>query len=484
MVSEIWKNIKNLVYYAPIALMSILPSCDDPYKDPVEDSKASYITQSVNLKDDIEIKYSATLYKVEKAELKIKKDGKMFDIQEINDVSHLGNDFNKTYNYNNNKITKGEYEFILKAENLEKINSIKIPNYKPTADLSELEINLIEGTEKTIKIERNRFADKNPEDNPVYLNSVNADERVSIAVKGENLTIKSFTGNIGQYQVEIEFGSPEGGLEKAVLTGNVLPTPVNHTINMFKQTNDSTLYCYGSGDVNNDNKVNLDDLTALNELIITPRPSLNPGRLYDISDVNGDGEVNFFDAELLEKKVNGKLEYLPGEWNKLKTREERESWLKKMFLIDKTNELPYIEGVFTCVDFVKKAVMNFQGFKNPGEKEENDSKDNGRFNIPLCHVSILPNIGVGHAVNSIVVGDDIEKFEDHIFISPQTDMVVYPGSSPGFPSDCKLEISTIAKREDGKFIKDVPVLIYEIKNKIPNLVWINDDPNLNLAKRR
>ena len=59
------------------------------------------------------------------------------------------------------------------------------------------------------------------------------------------------------------------------------------------------------------------------------------------------------DAIIIQEYINGTRGYLPGHWNFLQTRQERESWLQKMLAIDKTDEKQWITGEFISRDFAR-----------------------------------------------------------------------------------------------------------------------------------
>ncbi|MDD4640015.1 MAG: dockerin type I repeat-containing protein [Bacteroidales bacterium] len=207
-----------------------------------------------------------------------------------------------------------------------------------------------------------------------------------------------------------------------------------YVIDLFSQPNDSTLNWYGSGDVDGDNVSSTTNDIQLLEKIIngTHRVNVNSDdvverRTLDRADVNGDNAVNSEDLELLKQKNSGSIPYLPGEWNKLQTPEERETWIEKMRAVQGEIWEP---GAKDCSDFSKEFEINFHGFGNlgfsgttPGVTENTtiELKDNGRFNLPVYQVGIGPfTIGrPGHAMNGIVTKDSLKVFHDNYFIEPQ-----------------------------------------------------------------
>jgi hypothetical protein len=98
--------------------------------------KVKSIIQSMVLTNDVEIKYSATLTNIDKAQLEVKKEGVLISTYEIS-VASTGSGYLKIFSYSvDPRITKGNYEFTLTSESLEKKNSIEIPNYKPSVNVA------------------------------------------------------------------------------------------------------------------------------------------------------------------------------------------------------------------------------------------------------------------------------------------------------------------------------------------------------------
>ncbi len=441
------------------------------------------IEQSAALANENEIAYSATLKKVPNAELIINKNGILFLKQSITDNSQTGPDYQKTFKYNPDGLTKGNYEFILKSGTLEKKTNVEIPNYKPTLNLSGVNTEVMEGTEISVDL-TGKASDKNPEDNlNIPINSVTSlDGKTQVSLNGNIAKIKALWDKIGAYQVRINFGSTVGGLEEAVLSGNITDDP-RWIINPFVQPNDSTLNWYGSGDVNKDNVLNSQDITKIIEIINGTYSNPSDTRLKDRADVNGDEVVNNSDRQLLENRVNGVINYLPGEWNKLTTKAERVDWLTKMLEIDKTDELQYIPGEWVCGDFARQIVINFHGFTELGFDENLGLKDNGRFNIPVNYLLIIPrNVGTeAHAINITYTGDNIDILEDGTCSEPQTDWIVTAGMYTGFPANCEAELKMPYNKNE---LQLIGIRKFNIENSISSLIWENEDPNINIIKHR
>jgi hypothetical protein len=181
------------------------------------------------------------------------------------------------------------------------------------------------------------------------------------------------------------------------------------------------------------------------------------------------------------------------EYDGLKTREQRDSLVQA-----KLNEdwVSGFEGsnnpLWDCTEYASQLAINFHGF--PGLEgysgENRDSillyhktlKDNGKYGLPIYFVTI-PN-GEGHNMNAILTGDDVTKFENWNFVEPQFDqMNVKPGEAY-MPMDCEIEISYFYVNKTDHILDIFPILKYKITNETPNLIWINEDPNLKIIKER
>jgi hypothetical protein len=268
-------------------------------------------------------------------------------------------------------------------------------------------------------------------------------------------------------------------------------------INRFVQPNDSTLDWLGSGDINNDNVVNSQDLTKMDEVINGNYSNPNDRRLKDRADVNGDGIVNNQDKQLLENKLNGVITYLPGYWNELDYN-QRKDWFLKMLKIDKTNEIP-ATSEFDCDEHSYQLMMNFNGFKSDDLKkflEVNkayDTLNNCRFNIPADFVAIYfyksngEMISPGHAINTVVLGNNALNFEDRYNFSSETDAKIDIGKDYKPVDNEKVWIQGIpvlsAWADGKKYVALTDYIYYTINsNGIPNLELVN--PEIDLITER
>lgn len=408
----------------------------------INTQKASFIDQTLNVINDVEITYAATLFKVPKATLTINKDGKLFTTVDISDIVQNGNDFSKTFTYATDKLTQGSYDFILKSDNLEKKNNIVILKYDPTISVGTLDMkaysNLTVPVTLTIK-------------NPEYKDSIHIvsatplDKKSTLKINGSSIIVHAVPKASGLYSIEIAYGSVTSGILKKTFTGtqSAYPLPVVYE---FVQPNDSTLNWYGSGDGDGNNQFNSLDLVRGIEVKNKIYSNSNDTRLYDRLDVDGDGTgATDADIAILTKRLNGEIKYMPGEYNLLPTQTERESWKKKMLVIDDTDKKPYAR-TFDCKQFSNQLMINFRGFSDADLQKflkvyPYDIKNNGRFNLPLLEVliteydPIIPGkVLFGHLMNTIITGDNAYIWNDLCIIEPQNDAIsLQPGQEGAFP---------------------------------------------------
>lgn len=182
-------------------------------------------------------------------------------------------------------------------------------------------------------------------------------------------------------------------------------------LNPFARPMRTTDY-YGSGDANLDGIFDDLDPTCTEEVIAGNRDPT------DRADVTGDGVVNSEDVTLMREVLSGARDYLPGWWDRLTTREERNEWINKMLAIDPTDNHPYDPPFFVCRNFSGVLVLNHTGYDGAFHGEPSKWMTPGRFNLPMCQV-ILANLS--HAITAILVGDDPRQLNSWRFIEPQSD---------------------------------------------------------------
>ena len=384
-----------------------------------------YIEQTASLINDNEISYSATVHKKTNAQLEIKKDGALLMTIPIPDINTSGVDFQKVFKYNPDGIIKGNYEFKLKADDLEKTNSVQIQNYKPTTDLSGVDAELMEGVEKTVTLPTP--LDKNPEDNPVTIKSAKSlDNKTQVTLSGYNVTIKPLTYT-GDYQIEIEFGSTVGGLEKAILTGSITQEPWTYYVNPFVSTNSNgAAYELFAKKSQREDYVQQDLFDDWDDVYHIP-PSLPPNPTWDCTQYAGQLMINF-------------------------------------------HGIPEATG--------------YSGFDLDSIYYYGKTyKDNGKYGLPIYFVLVLGGVS-GHDMNAILTGDDLTKFEDWCFIEPQRDSINVKPGHLYIPETCYIEIRAPPRDREGNQLMSVPIASFNVVNKIATFEQPYTDPNLKIIKNR
>ena len=183
--------------------------------------------------------------------------------------------------------------------------------------------------------------------------------------------------------------------------------------NPFHQPAATTDY-YGSGDVDADGTLTTADVSLAQEMadgLTAPSPR---------ADVDGNGVVNASDVSLINGVLSGDV--LPGWWNSLSEREERNTWVTRLMVIDQTDKHPHSYW-FQCLNFAVQTHIHGAFYR--GELYSTNAIYDGGptvFNVPIYYVSVT-----AHAINAILVGDAPLNFDDWRFLEPQTDYDVHPG---------------------------------------------------------
>ena len=238
------------------------------------------------------------------------------------------------------------------------------------------------------------------------------------------------------------------------------------TINPFAQPNDTTLAYYGSGDLDSNNVLEQNDLYLMSSKI---GPT-------DQADIDGDGaSFTSEDYSLLFEHINNGSLLPQNNWaNPNLTSEQRKDWIKKMLVIDKTNEIPPVQSYWMCGQYSTQTIINFHGF--PELKDSTIAskfpkytlENHARFNLPVYNVSISWGEPIGHFINAILIGDDPLNFYDFYFFDvSRNDKEVIPGDVL-MPENSKVKVNYIKFFSDGSIARS-SFIKFQLNNEIPNL---------------
>ncbi|HTS28537.1 MAG TPA: discoidin domain-containing protein [Bryobacteraceae bacterium] len=193
--------------------------------------------------------------------------------------------------------------------------------------------------------------------------------------------------------------------------------------NPFFQPAATTNY-WGSGDVDGDGVVTAADAALAQQMVDGTRAPL------PTADVDGSGVVDGADVALINGAVGGAA--LPGWWNKLTTREQRNDWLDKVMAREPTKHYPLFSWWFVCVQYSIQAHLHGAFYRNDLFGTPFGGGPTW-FNIPMYSVSL----SYGHAINAVLVGDDPLNIADWRFFDPESDHETWPTewNMSGLPVD-------------------------------------------------
>jgi len=277
--------------------------------------------------------------------------------------------------------------------------------------------------------------------------------------------LKNLTKILMVPAVALSFTGELNGPTSLDVIGNPFSQP-----NVSVQVGKQSLEWYGSGDVNNDGKIDQSDLDAMNS-----------GTSNYMSDIDGDGTPSTqSDKNLLAGYIAKTIPYLPGHWNELTTRDERKSWILKMRKLEDPRTLA--NGNWVCADFINQMTFDFYGLSNIEEFIQNEknthpnvvhsSKDNAKFNLPMYYFSTTNTSGISHSAAGILVGEDPLKFEDWLFFNYYNVNPIKPGDfdmDANHPVTMGLEAyyeNQLTKKNEFNFISNL--IKWELINGVPS----------------
>lgn len=192
-----------------------------PYVLTVKYVPGPFLSQTVNLIDDVNVEYHAILSELDSAVLEVHYDIELIATRDINTPT-----YNEIFDfYNIHQKTKGDYRFVIKdpSSDLSDTDEITVPDYAPEVDsISDENFNEEDSIQITLPVP----TDKNPEDNPVaYLSAISLDGKTTADINGNILTLTGNRDEIGAYAVKLEFGDSNGETASEILNGYIYNLP-------------------------------------------------------------------------------------------------------------------------------------------------------------------------------------------------------------------------------------------------------------------
>ena len=223
---------------------------------------------------------------------------------------------------------------------------------------------------------------------------------------------------------------------KSDTANNGLPgDPLNpmYGLNMYIPAHDtdyvSNLDFYGSGDVNGDGVINMEDYNS----------TVYSTHAYYDGTYRGDVNMDRIAGDAGDKKII--LEYIQGKidevnvWE-LETPAQKLEHFKKALAIDPTDKVNATTSGWVCYNYSGQLFLNFNGIHdvknsffagNNGTNVQYDINHTGIFRIPMRDVSDWTSDGIAHSINMVYIGgpkqQDAGEFSYQVYVEPQTDII-------------------------------------------------------------
>jgi len=146
------------------------------------------------------------------------------------------------------------------------------------------------------------------------------------------------------------------------------------------------------------------------------------------ADIDLNDTIDIRDRNMLADLLSGKISYLPGDFNKLKTVDERLNLITKTFDIIKSYKYAYPQTI-NCTQFGHQFLIDSRGVGQTDLQNflnifPYNVATNGLGNMPVYTVfqTIYDSAGTpldSHLFNAVLVGDDARVFSNWCFIEPQ-----------------------------------------------------------------
>ncbi|MBN1185376.1 MAG: hypothetical protein JXB49_24035 [Bacteroidales bacterium] len=338
------------------------------------------------------------------------------------------------------------------------------PNYGKSPLISSIEVS---GTDK-----------QGLEDIKKYKLGINS-KTVEKTVPFDTLVTLRNSGDIEKtYEISGEVIDSKGQSSKTSKSVTVLP----EDLIILRRPNDSTYNWHGSSDANKNNiPFEQADANMIRDYLSGTYFPVD-SRFINRGDVTGDGKLSMDDAEIIEKRAKGEIDYIKGsEWEKSTIPEQLE-WFTKTFELSKIKESGFPPG--SCGLYSYKTTLYFYGYNDKSLSNilafyPFDESYNGLYNLPVLNLMVAAyntegEITQGHGMNRIYLGKKLD-LENRFDLEPQNGIIgKIENIYPGFVENSKIQIRgpIITHGSPGQ-IASTTYLTYEGKEGIEKLIYQN-----------
>ena len=194
---------------------------------------------------------------------------------------------------------------------------------------------------------------------------------------------------------------------------------------------------YGSGDVNQDEKIDSKDAALIRS-----------GTANKYTDINRDGSTNEEDAQCIDEGMDNKWLTLANDyWNQSLSIPERTEFCKRSAKLSRDSYFKSkMEGYWICATYSDQCIIHLQGLVDPdsflgywyspaiiGNYVWNpmiNSDNNAWYNLRVYDVGVIIDNSslTAHSIMAFPVGNDLSALEGWLFLDTFTGTVVTPGS--------------------------------------------------------
>ena len=231
-------------------------------------------------------------------------------------------------------------------------------------------------------------------------------------------------------------------MSKEVTIKDMIPT-ANDPVGLFEQPYVHMAHgllekdFYGSGDVNQDEKIDSKDAALIRS-----------GTANKYTDINRDGSTNEEDAQCIDEGMDNKWLTLANDyWNQSLSIPERTEFCKRSAKLSRDSYIKSkMEGYWLCTTYSAQCIIHLQGLIKPDKFIQKgygwtiedgyiwnpmiNSDNNAWYNLRVYEVGVTVDDSElsAHSIITFPVGNDLSAPEGWLFLDTSTGTVVTPGS--------------------------------------------------------